>query len=192
MRSATLFAALAAAAGSLAQSIDWDVVDSAPPPPTSAPAPGATAQSVTYNQAAATQSVAAAIGADPLPQDPQPTVSIPVQALSKRGNCAVQPVGAGPVPTPDTASAFLAYPSFAASASAAPTPSGYYNSFTNLQASNNAYGYMGFTTLKTYDTDLCASKCNAITGCSAFNVYFERDPTLDPGMSHTAVRDPRK
>lgn len=47
------------------------------------------------------------------------------------------------------------------------------------------YGYLGFTTLTAYDSALCAKKCNAITGCAAFNLYFERDPTVDPGTGCT-------
>ena len=70
---------------------------------------------------------------------------------------------------------------FAAAASAAPTPSGYTNTFTNLNASSNAYGYMGFTTLSSYDSNACAAKCNAITDCIAINIFFERDATLDVG-----------
>ena len=42
---------------------------------------------------------------------------------------------------------------------------------------------MGFTTLQTYDTQACASKCDKMNGCMAVNVYFERDPSLDPGTS---------
>lgn len=42
---------------------------------------------------------------------------------------------------------------------------------------------MGFTTLSTYSTTQCAAKCNAINGCLSFNLYFERDPTLDPNAN---------
>jgi len=34
--------------------------------------------------------------------------------------------------------------------------------------------------LQTYDTQACASQCTASYGCQAFNIYFERDPTVDP------------
>jgi hypothetical protein len=64
--------------------------------------------------------------------------------------CAPQPTGAGPIPSPDTASAFLDYAVFKSAASSAPVPIRYSQMFTNLQASNNAYGYMGNSTLKTY------------------------------------------
>ena len=39
---------------------------------------------------------------------------------------------------------------------------------------------MGYTTLKTYDSNACAAKCNKINGCMAFNIYFERDPVVEP------------
>lgn len=54
-----------------------------------------------------------------------------------------QPTGAGAKVSPDNASAFLAYAPFASTASAAPTPSGYINTFTNLQGESQAYGYLG-------------------------------------------------
>lgn len=40
---------------------------------------------------------------------------------------------------------------------------------------------MGFTLLSSYDTDACATQCNASQGYSAINIYFERDPTVDVG-----------
>lgn len=99
-------------------------------------------------------------------------------ALEKRATdassgCAtrqIQPTGAGPVPSPDTASAFLAYSYFSSVASAAPTPSGYVSAFTNLQAENSAYGYLGYTVLSSYDTQSCANQCNAIYGCQSINI----------------------
>jgi hypothetical protein len=109
--------------------------------------------------------------------------------IEKRAACAAQPTGvsgayAPPAePTDDTVSAFVSNAAFAAAASSAPTPSGYSNTFTNLNASNNAYGYMGYTTLSSYDTLKCASKCNAINGCMSFNLYFERDPSLEPASA---------
>ena len=62
----------------------------------------------------------------------------------------------------------------------APTPDGYALVFHNLSASLQASNYMGLYTLTSYDTLTCASKCDQ-ANCSAFNVYFERDPTLNAG-----------
>ncbi|KAH0032034.1 hypothetical protein KCU78_g2666, partial [Aureobasidium melanogenum] len=80
----------------------------------------------------------------------------------------------------DTDTAFLSSTDLSAAANNAVTPNGYYNTFTNLQGSSNSYGYLGFTTLASYDVQACASKCDTILGCSGINIYFERDPTLEP------------
>lgn len=42
---------------------------------------------------------------------------------------------------------------------------------------------MGYTLLDSYDTIGCANKCNAIYGCQAFNVYYERDPSEAPDVN---------
>lgn len=180
MKTVIIAAALAAVAR--AQGIDWDAWDSEPKPtPTSAPVGGGS-EVVPYDGKAAAASAAADITSDLAQAGPQRRNIIPgndnMNVHIKRSPCQTQPAGAGPVPSPDTASAFLSYADFAAQASAAPVPSGYSLAFSNLAASSSAYGYMGYTTLQSYDTALCASKCNAITGCSAINIYFERDPTV--------------
>ena len=64
-------------------------------------------------------------------------------------------------------------------ANEAPTPDGYASVFNNLGASLQASNYMGLYTLTSYDTLTCASKCDQASGCSAFNVYLERDPTIN-------------
>ena len=64
-------------------------------------------------------------------------------------------------------------------ANKAPTPDGYALVFNNLGASLQASNYMGLYTLTSYDTITCASKCDQASGCSAFNVYLERDPTIN-------------
>ena len=64
-------------------------------------------------------------------------------------------------------------------ANSAPTPDGYVSAFQNLGASLQASNYMGLYTLTSFDTLTCASQCDQASGCSAFNVYLERDPTLN-------------
>ena len=39
---------------------------------------------------------------------------------------------------------------------------------------------MTYIQLSSYDTLTCASECDRNSGCAAFNVYIERDPTLAP------------
>jgi hypothetical protein len=69
-----------------------------------------------------------------------------------------------------------------------PTPTGYYQNFKNYPGANSAMNYLGYTVVNTgkgYDVDFCAAKCTAKAGCLSFNIYFERDPTLDPGPDCT-------
>lgn len=160
------------------QDIDFELVDAAPDPTPASIAIGPTAQTVIYDLAAATLSAGIPLIVD---------TPVEKRKLVGRTACSPEPTGAGPVPSPDTASAFLAYAPFASSASGAPTPSGYTNTFTNLQASVNAYGYMGYTALDTYDTALCATKCSQMDGCYGFNIFFERDPSVEAG---TGCMDP--
>lgn len=95
------------------------------------------------------------------------------------GDCSPYPTGSGPVPSPDTVDAFASFPTFAAMATAAPTPDGYEVVFINSNASLTASNYMGLYTLGSYDTLGCASQCDQTSGCQAFNMYIERDPSLN-------------
>lgn len=113
------------------------------------------------------------VGMVDMTPDP-PAVTVPIGAesgdVSDNLSCARLPLGSGPVPNPDTAYAFLNYDVFSSAANDADEPTGYSNTFTNLQASSSAYGYLGFTTLSTYDTGLCAASCDKAEACSAFNI----------------------
>ncbi|KAF7890023.1 uncharacterized protein EAF02_002438 [Botrytis sinoallii] len=80
--------------------------------------------------------------------------------LVKR-DCEQQPLGYGPNSKPDTADAFLADPQYNKIASKAPTPQGYTLAFSELKGSTHTTSYLD--------------------GCIAFNIYIERDPTVDPG-----------
>jgi hypothetical protein len=108
--------------------------------------------------------------------------------LHKRAAC-------DPLPTlPNTyeinlanAQAFRSDPAAASVANNAnPAPTGYYQTFKNLQGASNAMNPLGsivVNTTKGYDTNFCSSKCNAQPGCLAFNIFFERSPTLTPGRN---------
>lgn len=39
---------------------------------------------------------------------------------------------------------------------------------------------MGLHTLDTYDPAICQAFCDAADLCTGFNLYFERDPTVNP------------
>ena len=90
----------------------------------------------------------------------------------------------------DTDTSFLAYQPFedAAIAAAIPTnvPQGYSLAFSNLQGSSQTTTYLGYETINSYDPVQCASICDQQDGCIAFNIYFERDPTLAPNKTNCA------
>lgn len=94
--------------------------------------------------------------------------------------CAPQPDGYGNVPKPDTPDAFKNDPEWTKDATAAVAPKGFERVFTNLNASVSAAHYLGLLTLKSYDAQQCANACACTDGCSAFNLYVERDPSLNP------------
>jgi hypothetical protein len=107
------------------------------------------------------------------------------QPRRKRAACDPQPIIANTynvdVSTPD---AFADDATIYSVAETAKTPAGYYQNFANKQAANSAMNYLGYYVLPeaTYDVQWCADKCDATSGCFAFNIYFERDPTVDPGV----------
>ena len=124
-----------------------------------------------------------------------------VEKRDQYGDCSPYRPGAGPVPSPDTVEAFASFPSFAlpfspnflvktktdlvqAMATSAPTPDGYQIVGTNMNASMSAPSYMGLYTLDSYDTLGCASQCDQVSGCSAINMYIERDPTLNANIDN--------
>ncbi|KAI9797322.1 MAG: hypothetical protein M1825_006020 [Sarcosagium campestre] len=149
------------------QQLDIDAIVDAPDPATTGPAVDAVSEPPTYDPAAAKEAAA---------------VPLSRRRLQQRGSaCDVEPDGYGPKPPTDSPSSFLAYPVFEETATGAPTPQGYSRSFSNLQGSTEGNGYLGLTTFRTYDTIKCAQACDASSGCSGFNIYFERDPTVNPG-----------
>ncbi|ORY68179.1 uncharacterized protein BCR38DRAFT_422350 [Pseudomassariella vexata] len=94
--------------------------------------------------------------------------------------CAPQPLGAGPVPTPDTVPGFYKSEALSKLAKNAITPKNYTNTFRNLNASVNAISYMGLHTLNSYDPQACAEFCNTEKLCTGFNIFAERNPLWNP------------
>lgn len=122
------------------QDIDFALAE-ALPDPTYSEAVGVTAQVITYDITAVLSSAAAQITASVVDSAAAVVLTTDAASNHKRDACAaqsVQPSGYGPVPSPDTPSAFVSYSSFAAAATKAAVPSGYTQQFSNLQASNNA------------------------------------------------------
>lgn len=132
MRSIFILVGLAALtlAAPAPQAIEFSLAMALPNPSYST-AVGATAQIVTYNAASIASAVVASVTSDSVAETD-------VAKKVKRTACAPQPSGYSGAPTfsPDTPAAFASYTGFASKASAAPVPSGYSQTFTNLNASN--------------------------------------------------------
>ncbi|KAG4033904.1 hypothetical protein MFRU_004g04000 [Monilinia fructicola] len=182
MRSTIIVSALAAlaVANPVPQAIDLAAVDALPEASVSGAPDNVAYQSVDVKPSAAATSAGAAKVTD---------TAVPSGSPAKRNivkrSCEVQPAGAGPTSTPDTAEAFLADPQYNAIASSASTPAGYKLAFSQLQGSSQTTSYLGYKTLESYDTEGCAAFCDQQEGCIAFNLYLERDPTVDPGSNCT-------
>ncbi|KAL8769549.1 MAG: hypothetical protein Q9209_004480 [Squamulea sp. 1 TL-2023] len=179
MRSTCLVAALAglayAAPKPAPQLMNFEELDSADYPTVQGPAVEAVSEPVTYSEPAAKAEAAAEVT--------QELSSSAKRSLVARGindPCSPQPDGFGPKPEEDTDAAFLAFSNFSTAANAAATPQGYQRSFVDLQGSVQLNSYLGLYTLKSYDTIKCQQLCDAANLCSAFNIYYERDPTLAP------------
>lgn len=172
MRSVAYLPALAAlaSAGPLVarQAIDIDALKAAEDPVIVTVTPGAPETTVSYHLPSATAQAVE----NPLDLSTRDLETRNLEAVvaspqvEKRAACDPVRPGFGPAVSPDTDEAFLAFNDFKATAEGASVPSGYKQTFVNLKASNSAYGYLGYTELESYDTALCASKCDAITGCS--------------------------
>jgi hypothetical protein len=67
----------------------------------------------------------------------------------------------------------------------AETPGGYINAFTDLTGSTEQIGYLTYKTLDSYSTAECAAFCDSEKFCLGFNLFFERDPSVDPGVGCT-------
>lgn len=155
------------------QGIDFDAVATLPPLPTYTISIGLASQSVSVNQASLIASVISAESVVPLSTQAseQETVIDKRQAAASvcTGGTPLA-TGAGPLTTPDTAAAFEANPVYSSIASNAPIPTGYTQVFVNADGSSSDYAYLGYTTLKSYDTNSCAQQCNAITDCFSINI----------------------
>jgi hypothetical protein len=176
------------------------------PPPTFTSQAGLDSEIIAYATATAIQAAVADQTANPLSVYPAVT-AVPINGAGEDDDDLVQPTttaalgrrgleartACDPQATianyysvnVDSYSAFKADPTISSVAVAAPTPSGYTQNFQNLGGASNALGYLGYAVVnkgKTgYDVNWCANKCNAIAGCSSFNIYFERAPTQEPG-----------
>lgn len=178
MRLATITSLFAALTLTTAQQININAAVDAPVPNLSVD-PLATPPAVTYDAASVASSIAAAAVAGETPAILKRTPTL--AARQDNSTCTNRTRGAGPVPSPDTSVAFLSYEPFANAAKNASTPTNYTSAFTNLHASTTANTYLGVAELTTYDTANCSAQCDAKTGCTAINIFFERSPLLTVG-----------
>jgi hypothetical protein len=103
------------------------------------------------------------------------------RSLEQRGACPAPPTG-------DTVANFLANTAFSDAAEGARTPGGFAQAFVNQQASLEGCGYLGYKTYSTYDVATAAQDCQGQNGCRGFNIFYERDPSVDP--NYTDCKDP--
>ena len=94
--------------------------------------------------------------------------------------CAPQPAGKGTPPKDDTPQGFLNNDEYKQLAVSAKTPTGYEQSFVNLQGATTGNGYLSYKTLNSYDVAECSKFCDETDTCTGFNVYIERDPKWNP------------
>jgi len=95
--------------------------------------------------------------------------------------CAPAPNLYNYVPTDNSPTGFIVDPNLATvSRNALSYPAGYTNSFTNAYGSLFANNYMDAFDLSSYNASACAAYCNSEPGCVAFNLYFERQPSVWP------------
>lgn len=161
------------------QDINLDMVDAAPDP-TYTEIPGASAQIVTYDTSSILAEATAAAS----------SVSIAITNVAtatsvsnlRRNACDAQATGVFTYQT-DSASAFRADPRWASMAGNAPVPTGFVQTQTNADGANRAYGYLGYYNLNNYDTNACANLCTKTLGCMAFNIYIQRDASLEPAAA---------
>ncbi|PQE04650.1 Galactose oxidase protein [Rutstroemia sp. NJR-2017a BBW] len=178
---ATVLIALVAAAPR-PQSIDLNTIDALPDAAVVKPPVAVESDTPSIQPSAAATSIAAAVVTSTAQRRNFLDV---IGAKQKRDACAVQPDGYGPVSSPDTADGFLNDQTYSSVANAASVPPGYSVAFSNLQGSSQTVSYLGLKTLQSYDTIGCAQYCDELAGCVAFNIYFERDPSVDPGTNCT-------
>ncbi|KAL9116056.1 MAG: hypothetical protein Q9227_000424 [Pyrenula ochraceoflavens] len=179
MRTTVLLALAGLAAAAPApspQGLDFQEIDAAGSPTIVTPPVDVTKDVVNYDVKAAEASATAAVSADP-------ASPVTKRGLQGRDACQAQPAGSAPTTSPDTDQDFLSNPTYDNIAENAPTPQGYSQSFSDLHGSTEGPGYMGLYTLETYDTIKCQQLCDAAPACYAFNIYIERDPSVDPADS---------
>lgn len=186
-----LLAGYAASAPAPAPQVpDFDLIYEAPTPSLLGPPPVGGDQTSVFDSAgalaSATADVTAVASASSIStaalnekRNPQSaTASTTTSPTPAPTTCKAEPDGYGPKNL--TVNQFQHWPEFTLEALFAQTPKGYTNTFRNLNASVQANSYLGYYDLKSYDTELCSQHCANASLCTAFNIYVERDPSVNP------------
>ncbi|KAJ9657908.1 hypothetical protein H2201_008017 [Coniosporium apollinis] len=148
------------------QEIDYNGVVAAADPVVSI-ASGVQHQSVAYDPSAAVLSAMAEVTAHPLPVGVDTVAPVEKRNLHVAARAACQP-------EPTIANTYT---------SMCQVPRLFRPIRRDAKASVHANGYLGYDVVEVYDPSVCAAKCNSKVGCIGFNIFFERDPTLDPGVT---------
>ena len=160
---------------SLAASISADVTAAATASITGAAASAASTQTPALKRRQATST-----SSSDAPCPTTPEAGTYCGFINPEDSCAPQPAGYGPLVTPDTPEDFKSYPLFKQLSLGAQTPKGYSNVFKNLNASTTANSYITYKVLTSYNVSDCAAFCDSYSLCTAFNVFIERDPSINP------------
>ncbi|KAF2225147.1 hypothetical protein BDZ85DRAFT_185791, partial [Elsinoe ampelina] len=86
-------------------------------------------------------------------------------------------------PVVNTPRGFLVDTTLASTGTSATPPAGYTRTFSDQFGSMFATNYLTYYQLSAYDPASCSILCDKTPGCQSFNIYFERDPVQDPGVS---------
>jgi hypothetical protein len=99
------------------------------------------------------------------------------RSLEQRDACPAPPLE-------DTVPNWYNTASFSDSATKATTPNTYTLTFSNQQASLEGCGYLGYNTYSSYDVATAAQDCQNKAGCRGFNMFYERNPSVDPDYTN--------
>ncbi|KAF2662677.1 hypothetical protein K491DRAFT_753220 [Lophiostoma macrostomum CBS 122681] len=106
--------------------------------------------------------------------------------LRKRNDCSPETPGLGPVPGDGSVASYQdSANSLHSVALAALPPNGYEQNFINVDASTQQVGYLTYKSLSngSYNIPECAAFCDSVQLCMAFNVWYERDPSITPAAA---------
>lgn len=149
------------------QELDFDAISALPPAPTYTMSAAARSQSIEIDTASIMSSVYQAIAT-------RSASDMTVDKV-KRDACSPLPTGVASIAANQTVNDFMANEQIIDAAISALTPDGYEQVFQNMNGSTNAYYYLGYTLLDSYDTASCAAKCSSTKLCQSFNICMAWD-----------------